>query len=531
MNVEEPVTPRATTNGSVVDPFKVAVLDPGARRRAGDVLPTAYVRDRMLLRGGAPKELHAELGKALAPLGLNVAAASSRVSLPASARATDARYEDAAAAVAAVLDDHWVDAMAISSADPAHVVDADAAMVAVHDSSPDIAGQLWLNHVFLPAGGQFGGIGGQFGGIGGQFGGIGGQFGGIGGQFGGIGGQFGGIGGQFGGIGTQSEFGIPGRGGRMPVHVGLRNPSEHVPEPARRPVVAIVDSGLGRHPWFDRDPNVRVGAQFHGIPIGGPNADLGDGIVDRMTGQLAPLAGHGTFIAGIIRQACPTARLLCIPVFSVFGLADEGFVHQTLTLLLARHIEALTLGRAEGVIDVLSLSMGYYHEQSDDPAAAPALRRLCEAFRDAGVIVVAGAGNDAGTRPFFPAAFGGAAASSDPSVLSVGALNPDGTTVSLFSNGGDWVRYHRPGAAVVSTMPISVNAGGGATVESGRRSTIDPDDYASGFGVWSGTSFAAPTLAAEAAQALAEMGSTEATIDLDNQLRRAANARARLGAS
>ena len=31
MNVEEPVTPRATTNGSVVDPFKVAVLDPGAR--------------------------------------------------------------------------------------------------------------------------------------------------------------------------------------------------------------------------------------------------------------------------------------------------------------------------------------------------------------------------------------------------------------------------------------------------------------------------------------------------------------------
>ena len=34
-----------------------------------------------------------------------------------------------------------------------------------------------------------------------------------------------------------------------------------------------------------------------------------------------------------------------------------------------------------------------------------------------------------------------------------------------------------------------------------------------------------------AAQALAEMGSTEATIDLDNQLCRAANARARLGAS
>jgi hypothetical protein len=34
------------------------------------------------------------------------------------------------------------------------------------------------------------------------------------------------------------------------------------------------------------------------------------------------------------------------------------------------------------------------------------------------------------------------------------------------------------------------------------RATIDPDDFSSGFGTWSGTSFAAPILAGEIAQAL-----------------------------
>ena len=35
-----------------------------------------------------------------------------------------------------------------------------------------------------------------------------------------------------------------------------------------------------------------------------------------------------------------------------------------------------------------------------------------------------------------------------------------------------------------------------------RRSALDPDDFSSGFGVWSGTSFAAPVLAGELAAAL-----------------------------
>lgn len=38
------------------------------------------------------------------------------------------------------------------------------------------------------------------------------------------------------------------------------------------------------------------------------------------------------------------------------------------------------------------------------------------------------------------------------------------------------------------------------------RSTLDPDDFTAGFGVWSGSSFAAPILAGEVAAHLTAMG-------------------------
>ena len=41
-------------------------------------------------------------------------------------------------------------------------------------------------------------------------------------------------------------------------------------------------------------------------------------------------------------------------------------------------------------------------------------------------------------------------------IVSVGAMNPD-RTVALFSNAGEWVACHRPGAALVSTFPTTFN--------------------------------------------------------------------------
>jgi subtilisin family serine protease len=89
-------------------------------------------------------------------------------------------------------------------------------------------------------------------------------------------------------------------------------------------------------------------------------------------------------------------------------------------------------------------------------------------------------------------------------ITAVGALNPDGS-VALFSNAGPWVRAYRPGVSLVSTLP-PFDASHAPLVELIHagviRATVDPDDFRSGFGLWSGTSFAAPILVGEIAQYL-----------------------------
>ncbi|MEO7234726.1 MAG: S8/S53 family peptidase, partial [Lapillicoccus sp.] len=239
----------------------------------------------------------------------------------------------------------------------------------------------------------------------------------------------------------------------------------HPPAPApgeartRRPVVAVLDTGLGEHPWLT-EPWVTLGASVNGQRIGlgpdGPDPELTGVVNDPLGGGLDKDSGHGTFIAGIVRQVCPDAKVLAIRVMPSDGVVDEHQLTIALNQLLVRQAQGQLLGRPDEIVDVMSLSLGYYHESPEDVLYTSALARTLEQLGRLGVCVVASAGNDSTTNPMFPAglapAGGHGARRGAVPLVSVGALNPNGT-VALFSNDGDWVSCRRPGAAVISTFP------------------------------------------------------------------------------
>ncbi|MGI8882214.1 MAG: S8/S53 family peptidase [Jatrophihabitans sp.] len=319
----------------------------------------------------------------------------------------------------------------------------------------------------------------------------------------------------------STSFGVPGQGGRGPVAWQGPHPlrRDRTDLPCRRPVVAILDTGVGKHPWLQwpvvwRHP--RVGTLPIGLTDLSTDPEITGNVDDPLEGTLDPDAGHGTFIAGLIHQKCADAKIISVRVMHGDGAVAEGDVLEALNRLLLRHAAALHAGDKTGVVDVVSLSMGYYHELPADEAFDHLLLAPLRELGKLGVVVVASAGNDATNRHMYPAGFAPHPGTQLPAahdavpVVSVGARNPDDKTIALFSNQGDWVSCYRHGAAVVSTMPTTFN---GSLQPSARvhiggltRQTLDMDDFSSGFGTWSGTSFAAPILAGELAAAMLDGG-------------------------
>ncbi|HEX8095946.1 S8 family peptidase [Jatrophihabitans sp.] len=323
-----------------------------------------------------------------------------------------------------------------------------------------------------------------------------------------------------GSVGISSQYGIPGHGGRTPVTwlgpVPTRVAQQDLP--CRRPVIAVLDTGVGKHPWLPasivkRHPSVGSLPIGHTDPATDP--EVSGQLGSPLEGTLDTDAGHGTFIAGLIRQICPDANILAIRVMYGDGAVPEGDLLEALNRLLLRQALAQALDKPSWLVDVISLSLGYYHELPADFAYDQLLIETLRALGELGVAVIAAAGNDATARHFYPAGF---APHTDRRlnpverdvlpVISVGALNPDLESIALFSNAGDWVCCHRQGAALVSTMPTtfdgSLQPAAAVHVNGRLRSTIDPDNFHGGFSVWSGTSFAAPILAAEVAKSLWE---------------------------
>lgn len=230
-------------------------------------------------------------------------------------------------------------------------------------------------------------------------------------------------------------------------------------------LVAVLDTGY--------DPEVPALHKGLTWRVESTSADVEDPF--GADGYLAAEAGHGTFINGIIMRIAPSARIRQVKVLDPAGVGDDATV-------------ALALGRAH--VPVINLSLGGYTADDAPPlASTEAIAKL-----PAGTVVVAAAGNNDSSRPFYPAATKG--------VLSVGALDIHHGRVrrAHFSNYGPWVRVWLPGTRVRSTY-----------LQGTWKRPSDPlPRPMHGTACWDGTSFAAPQLAALIANQLQNSGTAAA---------------------
>ena len=104
------------------------------------------------------------------------------------------------------------------------------------------------------------------------------------------------------------------------------------------------------------------------------------------------MAGHGTFIAGLVHQACPDADIVAWRIVSSDGLIEESDLLKALediAELARRHRD----GEPGGFpIDVFNLSMGYYHETPEDTLFDPEMYNVLAKMGECGVAVVCSAG-------------------------------------------------------------------------------------------------------------------------------------------
>lgn len=222
--------------------------------------------------------------------------------------------------------------------------------------------------------------------------------------------------------------------------------------------VAVIDSGIDyTHP--------DLAANY----IGGYDFVSGDS--DPMDDH-----GHGTHVSGTIAAAinnptgdpaaeegvagvAPNARILAYKVCGPDGSCNDFAIAQ-----------AIAQAIADGA-KVINMSLG-------GPENSQAMYDAVQDAWNAGLVIVAGAGNDGTTAEFYPAAF--------PNVISVAAFDEDHRRAS-FSNYGSWVDISAPGNVIMSSYPML--ACGAADV---------PGD--TGCYTWlSGTSMATPHVSGAAA--------------------------------
>ena len=192
-------------------------------------------------------------------------------------------------------------------------------------------------------------------------------------------------------------------------------------------------------------------------------------VVAPADNYLDPAAGHGTFIAGIIEQLAPGCSIEVRRVISQLGNADEVKVGNAIHTV----VDEVELG---DLLQPVIVSLSFGGRALVQPNY---LREAVSRAVNAGIPVIASAGNDGVCLRQYPAAF--------PGVIAVAALGPDGPPP--WTNYGDWVDACAPGVDLVSAFFTQFN-GAFAPVNG-----VDPDHF-SGWAKWSGTSFSVPVVVA-----------------------------------
>ena len=162
---------------------------------------------------------------------------------------------------------------------------------------------------------------------------------------------------------------------------------------------------------------------------------------------MSPAHGHGTMVAGILAAVAPDAMIMPLQAFDDHGCGSIYNISKAIKYAVSHGAQ------------VINMSFGI-------PGGGQTLKNAIKEAIKAGVIVVASAGNENTSAPQFPAAY--------PDVVAVAATDLNDVKAS-FSNYGATISVSAPGTNVISAYP------GGYYAE------------------FSGTSFAAPMVAGEAA--------------------------------
>jgi hypothetical protein len=239
-----------------------------------------------------------------------------------------------------------------------------------------------------------------------------------------------------------------------------------LPGDGRGAKIAVLDTGLFEHEWLTDVVRAPGAEDVWDVE--------GDGYGDNQS-------GHGTFIAGLIRQVAPAAQVYAVKVLDSHGVGDDVTV-------------AAELDKLPQDVDIVNLSLGGFTE-GDQPPPAILNAMQSPAFKTR--VVVAAAGNHSQTRPFWPAAFG--------PVVSVGAVeDAEGAfTAAPYSNFGPWVDLVARGSHLQSAFAReTTKVAQGPAIDPAR----DPSVTFEGWAEWDGTSFATPIAAAMIARTMTRTG-------------------------